>query len=482
MSGRVAGIVVVTLTMLTSVAGRARPDDPGSDLFTFDVGDDIETFDSANFRVHFTRAGTHAVPLADVDDNGVPDHVEALLAIYETAHDHYLAMGFRVPVSDDGLPDNGGDGRFDVYLVDFARNADGAYRSERCAGAICAGYMVQENDFAGYGYPSVVVANRTVASHELFHAVQAAYDADQGGVVAEGTAVWASERFDASLRDLEGFAYGYLDNASTPLDSGRGGPVDSFTYGAGIFFEYLSERFDDDVVLHLWEGVADDVDGGADWFEVIDDVLVERGSSFVAAFAEFSTWTLFTGDRADPPRSFENGAQMVERSGTDKTLPVVEAGFTVFTASSRLLQLPTNDADTLRLQVVADAAGLDGLFVYALPLAIDGSALDLVDATAGMTDGIDLDVRAASDLFVLVGNARQDGGSTRPRLCIGSTDDVEACVVAEGEGEGEEEPAGDEPAAGCTSSRSSVSSSTSSSLSSTALALPAALLPLLARR
>ena len=427
---------VVAALLLASTSTWARPDVPGSDLFTFDVGDVVASHDSPHFRVHYTLTGNHAVPFKDVDENGVPDHVEGLIALYEDALAAYAMMGFRDPVSDDGLPENGGDGRFDVYLVDFARSADGAYRSERCEGSICSGYMVQENDFVGYSYPSVAVANVTVASHELFHAVQAAYDADQGAVVAEGTAVWASERFDASLRDLEGFAYGYLDNAATPLDAGRGGPVDSFSYGAGIFFEYLSEAFDDDIILDLWQGVADDVTEDADWFAVIDALLIDRRSSFSEAFTEFSTWTLLTGDRADTARSFETGAQMSEREGSVKTLPIDEASFAVFTASSRLLVAAVDDRDELFISLDGNAAVLDGVRVFALPLLADGSVSDLLEVN-NADDAVD--VGAASDVFVLVVNNRQDGASSRPALCVGDRAEVDACRAEDGgEGEGED--------------------------------------------
>ena len=462
MAGTDRVAVVVVMAALWATSAVARPDVPGSDLFTFDVGDVVVFADSEHFRVHYALAGTHAVPAADVDDSGVADHVEALLELYENALATYATMGFRAPVSDDGLPQNGGDARFDVYLVDFARSADGAYRSERCEGAICSGYMVQENDFVGYGYPSVAVANRTVASHELFHAVQAAYDADQGAVVAEGTAVWASERFDASLRDLEGFAYGYLDNAATPLDAGRGGPVDSFSYGAGIFFEYLSEAFDDAVVLELWQGVADDIDESADWFVVVDEVLAERGSSFAEAFVEFSTWTLLTGDRFDVERSFETGAQMSERDGTAKNLPIVEASFTVFTSSSRLLTAPVGPRTSLHASVDGSAAALDGISVLVLPLFADGSAGDLVHAVDA---DIAIDVDGAANVFVLVVNARQQGGSARPRLCVGDAEEVAACRDVDG-GEGEGEGDGEVDSGGCASS-----SSSSSVLWSTALLL-----------
>lgn len=425
--------VVIAAAALGAPSASARPDDPGSDLFTFDVGDVVETFDSEGFRVHYTRTGTHAVPAADDDSDGVPDHVQRLVDIYEDALGAYALMGFLPPVSDDGLAVNGGDGRFDVYLIDFGRSADGAYRAERCDGAICSGYMVQENDFVGYGYPSVDVANRTVASHELFHAVQAAYDSDQGAVFAEATAVWASERFDPTLRDLEGYAHGYLEEAATPLDAGGGGPVDSFTYGAGIFFEFLSERFDDDVTLEMWEAVRDDVDATAFWFDAIDGVLASRDSSFADAFAEFSTWTLLTGRRADPERSFATGAQMALREPVAKTLPIDESSFVVFTASSRLLTASTRERPQLQVVLAGADSARDGARVFVLPLG-DAGPLDLIDAT----DGAAFDVTGAFEVLVLVVNTRQEGSSIRPRLCVGAPDEVAACTApAEGEREGE---------------------------------------------
>jgi hypothetical protein len=439
-------VFVVTAVLLLSSSGVARPDRPGADAFSFDVGDDIETYDTDRFRLHFTRDGTHAVPLLDGDADGTPDHVARLGEIYEAALGSYALLGFLPPVGDEGVDNNGGDGRFDVYLVDFGRAADGAYRSERCLGAICSGYMVQENDFAGYGYPSVDVGNRTVASHELFHAVQAAYDTDQGPVFAEATAVWASERHDPSLRDLEGFAAGYLDDAATPLDAGSRGPVDPFSYGAGIFFEYLSERFDDDVTLELWQAVKDDVAPDADWFDEVEGILARRGSSFPDAFTEFSTWTLLTNRRADPSRSFATGSQMALREPVAATLPIDEPSFVVFTASSRLLTAPVRGRSSLRVVLGGTEAARDGARVLLLPLSDDGAG-EVFDAT----DGRDVDVSAAFEVLVLVVNTRQEGSSIRPRLCVGAPDELQACAAAEPVADENDDDAPVPPAGGCSS-------------------------------
>ena len=71
-------VFVVTAVLLLSSSGVARPDRPGADAFSFDVDDEIETYDTERFRLHFTRDGTHAVPLLDSDADGTPDHVARL--------------------------------------------------------------------------------------------------------------------------------------------------------------------------------------------------------------------------------------------------------------------------------------------------------------------------------------------------------------------------------------------------------------------
>ncbi len=451
------------LVLLLATTAAARPDDPGSDLFSFDVGDEVLTFDSARFRFHYSLAGTHAIPAADDDASGVPDHLEELAEIYEGALELYVELGYRAPVSDENQGDNGGDGRFDVYLVDFALTADGAYRPENCIAAVpnasgarapevCSGFMVQENDFRGYGYPSVSIANRTVASHELFHAVQAAYDNGQGAVMAEGTAVWASERFDPSLFDLEGFSSGYLDDAETSLDSPSSGAVDPFSYGAAVFFLSLSERYGDDVLLHLWEHTENGAAGIDDpfWFDVIDGVLQEdAGVTFADAFTEFSAWTLFTGRRADAARGFAHGEDLSEREAEVLELPVDRASFVVFTSSSRLVRVVPRGRSQVAVALSGDPVNFDGMTLFLLPIDLNAGPKELVSVSDVAAGGI-VDLGIDDELLVLLVNARQQGQGARPTLCIGDEAEVAACTAAEGEGEGEGE--GDvvvDPPRGC---------------------------------
>ncbi|WP_437965569.1 MXAN_6640 family putative metalloprotease [Sorangium sp. So ce260] len=418
-----------------------RPDTRGTDLqFRFDPDDVVETFASASgsFLVHFAREGRSAVPGEDADASGIPDFVEEVAAIYDEVIVHYRdVLGFRPPRSDEDLPDNGGDGRFDVYLVDFAGVGDGVFRVDACDPddeGRCAGFMTQENDYAGYDYPSTRTANRILGSHELFHAVQAAYDHGQDTPMMEGTAVWATESFDPSLQDFEGFVDGYLANTDRSLDVPMVGPVDPFSYGSALFFQFLEERYGDGTVRSLWERVEDGAFGEADpvWFEQLDPLLSSWAqATFAEAFAEFATWNLLTGVHADPERSYAAGASY--RGLAPQEVAAPHAGrLRVFHASAQYFSVPPDGRAAMTAALAApaeDPAQRDGLAL--LLAARRGRAYGEVVRVGDVASGAELvDTAGADGLAVIVVNGLQDGESRKPTLCIGTADEVAACQAA----------------------------------------------------
>ncbi len=427
------------------VAAEVRPDTPGNNLqFNFDSGDVVESFGSSDgrFLVHFTRNGPNAVPAADTDSSGVPDFVEQVASVYVEVLAHYeTTLGFRAPLDDGAIADNGGDDRFDVYLVDFAGVGDGNYRDDACGPGNqdqCAGYMVEENDFAGYGYPSTLVANRILGSHEFFHAVQSAYDNGQGSIMAEGSAVWATESFDPSLNDFEYFLDGYLDNPDRPLDKPLPGPVDPFSYGSAIFFQFLEEHYGPGTVRSLWERCEDGANGVADpvWLTEIDPLLAAQdGASFAEAMDDFATWNLFTSSFSDPARSYAKGNQYLRVRIDPVTAPYSEDALRVYYASSQYFGADPGTRAAMTAALVppaSDPGAADGLMLH---LAVErGSDLDpvvdVVDPTAGTET---IDTNGADRLVVLVVNGAVSGDSKKPGLCIGTVDEVAACKAALGQ-------------------------------------------------
>lgn len=424
--GRVA-VAALSLCISGAIPTQAaalRPDTEGTDqLFRFAEGDIVEHYDSPSgaFRLHFTRMGTHAVPMLDADTTGIPDHVEQLALIYEEVLAFYRdELGLRAPLSDESISDNGGDSRFDVYLVDFAGRADGTFRRDRCdtvaTGATrCVGFIVQENDFRGYSYPSARYANRLLASHEFFHAVQAAYDADQDTVLSEGTAVWGSEAFDASLQDLELFSDGYLERPERPLDEPLPGPVDPFSYGSSVFFRFLEERFERAAVRQLLEATDEEP-----WLAALDGVLDRSyDSTFSEAFREFAEWNLFTGDSANPSRSYERGVAYASVRIEPVELPFrTDSPLRVFHASTHYFGASIGARAEITAALAGDTAGLELIVATRASRDIEVAASLPVDGTL------------ADEVIVAVVNTEREGSSRRPRLCIGSPSEVSSCMAS----------------------------------------------------
>jgi hypothetical protein len=421
-----------------------RPTDTNvAQMFRFDPGDAVERYgiDGGEFLVHFTRAGRNAVPRADRNDSGVPDFVEDVATIYEdVAVTYQQQWGFRIAARDDTVANNGGDGRFDVYLLDFGGNADGAFRTDECTSANrdrCIGYMVQENDFAGYGYPSLTEAVKILASHEYFHATQAAYDANQDVVVSEGTAVWATERYDPASSDFENYVRAYLARVDRSIDSVPPGPVPPSAYGTALFFRFLSEKHGDDVVRQLYEqlengrGDPSEPANQADptWLIQTDALLKSRyQSSFAEAFETFATWNLYTGPAADPTKAWRDSATYGAPASTSVTLPFRLFPMRVFYASTQYFRVPTNGRASLRAELFddPDLAGdeTQGLVLVAAVRA-RGRNLEVTRVSGP------LDTSAADEVWVAVINPARSGTgailSKRPGLCIGSEAEVAAC-------------------------------------------------------
>lgn len=426
------------------VRAELRPTDTSAtQMFRFDPSERVESFgaDGGDFLVHFTRAGRNRVPATDANDSGVPDFVEGVSDVYERVGATYRAWGFRRPPLDERVSSNGGDSRFDVYLLDFAGSADGAFRQDGCTEERCSGFMVQENDFAGYGYPSLLEATRILGSHEFFHAVQAGYDAAQDVVVSEGTAVWATEQEDPTSDDFEGFIGATLAVPGRSIDSAPAGPVPASAYGSALFFRFLSERFEPALVRTLWEhlengkGFDDEPENQANptWVVQLDALLrANYQSSFARAFEEYATWNLFLADAADASRSYRNGSQYPSPAMSLVAAPYRAVPLRVFYASTQYLRVPVGGRATMTAALFDDP-GSAGDETEGLVLVVASRRQGRNLAVTRLAGSID--TSSADELIVAVINTARAGVgmalSKRPGLCIGTPDEVAACQTVD---------------------------------------------------
>ncbi|MBK7863981.1 MAG: hypothetical protein IPJ65_36320 [Archangiaceae bacterium] len=409
-----------------------RPDTPGTTepAPNFAPGDVVERFSTpdASVVVHFTRLGTHRVPGRDLGDSGVPDFVESVEATWrDVLATYHGAWGFRRPPDDALVPaDHGPDSRFDVYLVDFALRADGAFRAECLASdpLHCAGYMVQENDFAGYAYPTPEDGIVTVSSHEYFHGVQAGYSSQQASNLNEGTAVWATERYAPRLDDLEGFSGGYLSQPDRSLDQEPVGPVDTYSYGLGLFFECLSAQRGENAVLELWQRI----DGGTSWLTSLDESVSADGGVLAEVLERCSDYNLFTANRTRAGYGHARAERLALAATTEAQGAVSVPRVRMFRASSRYYHAFALPPDAVVWWKTADDApdgGARSLRVRLVP-DVAGPVQRTVLAEGAVTP---IGSQAA---FVLLSNVGIRGASVPVGLCVGSPTFVDACRGADG--------------------------------------------------
>jgi hypothetical protein len=380
------------------------------------------------FAVHYTLGGRNGVPAADADRDGVPDQAQQVGLVLEEALSFYRdQLGARLPLAS---LEQEPPGPLDVFLVDFAGRGDGQYMSERCRpepSRVCQGMLLLENDFTGYGYGSAGTAIRIVGSHELFHAIQAAYGAEKHSVLSEGTAVWATEAFDPRLDDFERSIPGYLAAPEQPLAVPPAGPATSFSYGSGLFFRFLSERLGPAMVPALLERSGGPAVGVAPrWMTALSELLEERhATTFAAEFADFAVANALTGPRAGP-LGYQEARRYPPVATQRRPLPLSEQGLRAFPASTRVFTVRVGGRPQLRA-ALTNVEGEGALELAVMAPRAGVWAVAGRDPREVIVEGpFDQD----SEVIIVVSNGALAGPSTRAGLCAGDEAELAACRAA----------------------------------------------------
>lgn len=317
-----AGVSLVPAIAHAQACLKMRPTDPGGHA-GYDYGAaPVASYATANVRVHYATSGPHQARLQSTRGDNVPDDVVHAAEVTEDSLGRYQAMGFRAPKGDGdyaACSSNGGDARLDVYLVAF-KGSDGMTVSEACSTSgkarRCSSYIMAEATFAGRGYKSYDDAVRTVLPHELFHAIQNAYDSDLDGFWGEGSAQWAADHLQPSLEDMERQMPAFFAETSRSLDTPPGGATAGFLYGSAVWPVYLTTRHGVDVVRAILD---EEGKGQGGTLASTDVVLKGHGDSLAEAFPLFAVWNGATGSRAGDPSlgGYPDGARYPTAKVTD---------------------------------------------------------------------------------------------------------------------------------------------------------------------
>jgi len=277
---------------------------------------------SGRFRIHHDTSGVNlpqmigGEPLNPIA-NSRDEYVDSVGAIFDHCWDMEVGlMGFRPPPPDAGI---GGGTEYDVYIVsqavtDFGFTSwEGETQLESGARDRFVTFIEIDNDYFSQrtkGLDGV----RVTAAHEFHHALQIGSYGIWNTVpnsdfyFYELTSVWMEEEVYDDVNDY------YFDLAlflqTFKEASGRSRPFTTFDrttgyagYERSIWNQYLERRFGRDIIREIWEGML-----SLPALNSMDRVLGNRGSSLKAAFAEFSSWNIFTGPRADSLRYYPEGA------------------------------------------------------------------------------------------------------------------------------------------------------------------------------
>lgn len=278
--------------------GAADPQDQGYDPSS-DVDSECETetktatgksMDLCFYWV--SESGDSDAPnLTDADANSIPDYVDRVMTAYEQVWDTEInTLGYRMPLKDS--PESDGGRSLDVYLADIGNEGLYGYctNDNPRPGRRQSAYCVIDDDFSANEFApgtSGLAAMKVTGAHEFFHAVQFAYDWDERLFFMEGTAVWVEDEvFDAINANYDYLHDSALHQPEVSLDAGDFREDENFEYGSWLFWRFLSERDDDDIIKEIWEGAA----GPAELFPSLRSALQARGTTLPNTMGDFSMW------------------------------------------------------------------------------------------------------------------------------------------------------------------------------------------------
>jgi hypothetical protein len=337
---------------------------------------------SGNFKIHYTKTGTNAVFQAGVDNdgNGVPDYVDECAKILDYIWAKEVdTLGYNPPPSDGWYPlgwNNGGDGKYDIYLRAFGSGILGQTTPEttQTSGSqIWTSYIELDNDYLSYPtYHSQYEWFQVTAAHEFFHAIQFGYDVYEnevaGNVVKpywmEMSAVWMEDQVFDNINDYIYYLSGLSSIFNKPWLSLRN--FDGLhPYSACIWPIFLGEKFGIGIIKDIWTRCAqtpgDNVLSATD--QILNDLY---GSSLNDAFREFTVWNYFTGDRANPSLFgfYSEGDLFWTKDYPPKPIKVYETQINEFyPVTDSVKQLPEDLGTTyITFKPIVDSLG--GLRVY----------------------------------------------------------------------------------------------------------------------
>ena len=251
---------------------------------------------SGNFRVHYSLVGANAVAPDDLDPaNSIPDYVDWVAESLDSAYAcQHTELGYLIPPADG---EAGGDDKYDCYILDIPYYG---YTQPESQGPESwddyISYMAINNNFSGFPPNDdpdgdVLGAIRVTCAHEYFHSIQYGYALPSEYWFMEASSAWMEEICFPLVNDN----YNYIDSFFLYPQVSLNSEDNWHHYGAFVWNRFIDQYFDTTFIRLVWE----DYRYTNDSYTVINNNLVNYGSSLYQAYSEFALWNWCTAGKVD---------------------------------------------------------------------------------------------------------------------------------------------------------------------------------------
>jgi hypothetical protein len=268
------------------------------------------------FAIHYTFQFPDSVSDEDLNGNEVPDYVERIAEYADSSYLHYHNNLNYI------IPPNDGDAYYDIYLLGLGPTygmtvredpgpADWNDYSSHIRMNVNYDWVQENDDPEG----KATGAAKITVAHEYFHAVQLAYAFKSGRDLwwTEGNATYFEDIVFEEVNDNYGFLpffFNFPDSFLIDTNS----YVVTRDYADFIWSAFFAEHYGFDKIKSVWEYLR-----YYDLLPSIDSALLPLGKKMADAFAEFTVWNYFTGNRA-AVGFYEDGADYPQIDGILQTI------------------------------------------------------------------------------------------------------------------------------------------------------------------
>lgn len=258
---------------------------------------------STNFCFHYTTSGPDAVSVSDTNSNGIPDYVEQMAGVFENVWTQYQTRNYTMPPLDGTA---GGSTKYDVYIGNLGTGGSGTLYGfvspENLIGNnpqsaslteadAMTSWMGMNNNYSWATQITPDNAIKVTAAHEFFHSVQFGTTSSNTNFIAEATAAWSEDEIYPGIDDNFQYLPSIFSTPDIALNynnssfDGNGAVDSGHWYGGWIFFRYLSEKTNPDIIRQIYNNTIN-------YYEIpaIDNTLIATyGSNFNTIFKNYLT-------------------------------------------------------------------------------------------------------------------------------------------------------------------------------------------------